>query len=431
MNKKKSESTKGKAAVRSRKRPMFHVLTGELDMPSRYEFEELEKKEKLRSTRLTLHGRLKKNEPFNLHKDIVPYDQNRVKLQYSGKESDYINSSWIHRPETEEMYDPLIRQPYLPSSQLGIIVSQTPVPMTMNHHLMMIYENDVHIAISLSGANPFSLNTEDNSIVSQTLLSKHAVEHFLTKETWDLNTARGCIKELVYYHIKWNFEKSYSDEDYENMIKTITYIRLEIGTSRPNINMLVHDGNGGISEAAIFMALFYLLEEIDEASLSSGSPNALRIKQEEETLDIFGTVDNLRNGRMKMIRSHDEYNFLHRAVVYYTQNKTEFDDLLNAKDESRVTTKKENTTVRSMPADEIPVQYVLYESNATTDFDSQNETEHANLLRYQNDMRPENNIKQTIPKDEVTVQYVIEETEEHVQSGPYENFPIEGVYQNM
>ena len=122
---------------------------------------------------------------------------------------------------------------------------------------------------------------------------------------------------------------------------------------------------------------------------------------------------------------------MYKAAVYYTQNKTQFDDLLTAKDESRGTTKRENTTVRSMPVDEIPMQYVLYESDVNTELDPQNEKENDNVLRYQNDMRPEYNDTGTIPKDEVTVQYVIDEAKDNVQSGQYENLPIKDVYQNV
>ena len=154
-NKKTSSSTSDASILGSRKRPMFHVITGDLKMPSTYEFEELGKKEKMRPTLTTEHGSLKKNKSLNSNKGIVPYDQNRVKLKYSKNETDYINGTWINLPETEGAYDTLIIHPYLPSSQLGVIVSQTPISNTMDHHLLMIYENNIDIAISISSKPVF------------------------------------------------------------------------------------------------------------------------------------------------------------------------------------------------------------------------------------------------------------------------------------
>ena len=95
-NKKNLSSTSDASIVGSRKRPMFHVVTGDLKMPSTYEFEELANKEKMRPTLTTEHGSLKKNKSRNSNKSILPYDTNRVKLKSSKNETDYINGCLLY-----------------------------------------------------------------------------------------------------------------------------------------------------------------------------------------------------------------------------------------------------------------------------------------------------------------------------------------------
>ena len=89
--------------------------------------------------------------------------------------------------------------------------------------------------------------------------------------------------------------------------------------------MLVHDDKGGISGAAVFVALLDLLQKVDEAMLPPDSQLEW-VQQEEviDTLNIFSVVNGLRIARGKMIRNFEEYVFWFRAVVYYAQRKSEY-----------------------------------------------------------------------------------------------------------
>ena len=339
------------------------------------------------------------------------------------------------RDRTEGAYDTLIIHPYLPFSQIGLIISQTPISITMDHHLLMIYENNVDICISISSKARLSLNGEGTSSVSQKLIAKHVIENYLTKETWDFNTKRGRVKRLVYYHLLWSASKHPSNDDLEKMSKAITFVRREMDTSKDTINMLVHDDNGGVSQAAIFVALLSVFEEIDEASLTPGSANTIRVKQEDQTLDIFGVVDNLRSKRMKMISCSDEYKFLYKAAIYYAQNKARFDDLLKTKDEIRLSSNKKDETGRVLDKDGVPEQYVLYEAKETTHCDQ--EQNHA--ISY--DLLSTNQPKQihkmgqrtgkALPQEDVPEHYVLYETKREDHFDEYENLLNESMYENV
>ena len=77
------------------------------------DFHLLNSKEASRTKRTTIQGCLKKNERLNAPGEILPYDDNRVKIKDDQNQLDYINASWINEPRKENEYDSLIPHSYL------------------------------------------------------------------------------------------------------------------------------------------------------------------------------------------------------------------------------------------------------------------------------------------------------------------------------
>ena len=83
----------------------------------------------------------------------------------------------------------------------------------------------------------------------------------------------------------------------------------------------------------MFLALLQILETVDDSLLVSNS-TASAMSNDDHTINLVKLVDSLRNGRLKMIRNYEEYRFLFRAILSYSQNKEHYDGVLKAKKKS-------------------------------------------------------------------------------------------------
>ena len=331
-NKKDSKETaqKKEAAIPT-KIEVTKFLSGKINAPTIAEFEKLVSNERLRNNFTTIQGGLKENRLMNLNKEILPYDHTRVKLSNNKNRGGYVNASWVSQAEDEGEYDAIMNLPYLPFSQIGIIVSNVPTEATFNSHYQMIYDNDVNISICISNiminrdVPNLGLREESfaNSLVIQTLIKTTPIGRKLLREEWDLSMERCRTNRLVHFELK-DFSLQ-SKDAIEQMLTTIVHIRKEMGIHRQKLIISIQDEESGVSEAAIFVALLTLLEQVDEALLSQSKSD-----EDDQTIDIFKTVNELRSKRMQMVKTFNEYQFIYQAVDYYVKNKTRYDGLLTS-----------------------------------------------------------------------------------------------------
>ena len=87
----------------------------------------------------------------------------------------------------------------------------------------------------------------------------------------------------------------------------------------------LQDEESGVSEAAVFVALLTLLEQVDEVLLSKS-----KCDEDDQTIDIFKTVNELRSKRMQMVKTLNEYQFIYQAVEHYAKHKMHYDRLLTS-----------------------------------------------------------------------------------------------------
>ena len=86
--------------------------------------------------------------------------------------------------------------------------------------------------------------------------------------------------------------------------------------------MLITDDDAGVSGAALFLALYEILENVD-ACLDENN----LVKPSADDVDVFDVVNRLRKDRMNMVDTLSAYQFLHLCLVEYCQNKTVFDKM--------------------------------------------------------------------------------------------------------
>lgn len=314
----------------TRKIEIDKLVLGDVYNPTMMEFEKLNSQERLRNNFTSILGGLKENETRNLKKSIVPYDHTRVKLKSDKKTKGYINASWVYLPEDEGDYDSIITLPYLPLSKIGIIVSNTHYQPYSNAHYQMIYENDVNISVRISCIkmirkgtklnNPESENGED--LVNRILISRESIDRYICREVWDLSVDRCQTNRLVHFVVTDFSIKS--KQATEQLLNTITYLRKEMNKAQSKMVMSVQDEKNGVSEAAVFVTLINLLEQIDEALIK-------RSKTGDRSIDIYKTVNDLRSKRMQMVHKFEEYDFIFKAVVYYAKHKERYDHMLASK----------------------------------------------------------------------------------------------------
>ena len=130
------------------------LLDDTFQRPSKEEFDELEKKDRNRSgltSDLTMsQGRRHndgKNGIMNIKKDIIPYDQTRVKLQTPINGFDYINASWVQKIKANNVYDDVYD--FLSTSKMNFILTQNPTKDTKQHFYQMIFEQNVDVIVHI------------------------------------------------------------------------------------------------------------------------------------------------------------------------------------------------------------------------------------------------------------------------------------------
>ena len=96
--------------------------------------------------------------------------------------------------------------------------------------------------------------------------------------------------------------------------------------SNEDMTVIVHDVDGGVGPAALWIAMYELLEKIDEVVPTQNTQQA-NSNNDLGNLDVFRVVNGLRKQRSKMINSFENYKLLFVLLQYYCQQKTTFDKI--------------------------------------------------------------------------------------------------------
>jgi len=103
-----------------------------------------------------------------------------------------------------------------------------------------------------------------------------------------------------------------------DFLTAMSIIRNSFKEANGSVKAMVHDGEGGIAGASVFVVLHDLLQKVDEAF-------AKGISDETDKLDVFKVVNEFRTYRPQMINSFFNYKFLFMCLGQYGGNKASFD----------------------------------------------------------------------------------------------------------
>ena len=109
----------------------------------------------------------------------------------------------------------------------------------------------------------------------------------------------------------------------------ITLVQRDIGKPNKEITVAVHDPSGGVEGASSFVVVLQMVQELD-TKLKVRSEGLLGTSRgrEEETINVFDKVDELRKTRAHMVSTFSNYQFLFSTLAYYAKNKPKFDNLM-------------------------------------------------------------------------------------------------------
>ncbi|GFN87569.1 receptor-type tyrosine-protein phosphatase kappa-like, partial [Plakobranchus ocellatus] len=230
------------------------------------------------------------NSKKNQYKNIVPYDNSRVMLQVDTykKYEDYINASFIKGFNSEDSF----------------IASQAPNNVILHDFVRMLWEKQVDRVVMLTNL------IEDREIkcimywpeeneeevtfgeIKVKLLTTKVFAEYTIREM-QLSKKSESPRALIQFHFTAWPEKSVPDSPWG-----LVDVQQRVLASPGSGSLLVHCSNG-VGRTGTFIALCHLLQEAEATG----------------EMDFPSTLKRLRQDRMKMIQTIDQYKFLHRAAL--------------------------------------------------------------------------------------------------------------------
>ncbi|GBL94854.1 Phosphatidylinositol phosphatase PTPRQ [Araneus ventricosus] len=230
------------------------------------------------------------NRPKNRWLNIFPYDHSRVKLLPLGDEpgSDFVNANYVPGYSSLREY----------------IATQGPLANTVDDFWRMIWEQSVSMIVMLTqcverGKNKCEQYWPDAGeakhygdmqvrTISESMLSSYIIRLFHVQ----LGSQERRVKQMHFTH--WpDFGCPESPDDLINFIRAV---RDHLPRFKPG-PIVVHC-SAGVGRTGTFMAVDRLSQQL----------------RSTDTIDIFGTVMELRHHRINMVQTEDQYIYIHLCV---------------------------------------------------------------------------------------------------------------------
>lgn len=262
--------------------------------------------------------------PLNFQKNrygnILPYNQNRVKLAVADDQSDYVNASYVKLDDV------------LPGFQdkITYIAASAPIPSTVEDFYRMLWETETFGIVMLTrneeGGRPkcHQYWPEDNDKQTYGCFTVTNVEEIDNKKHSFLVRRfvvekAGETREITQYHyLAWpDHGVPESSEPLEEIIKLINERMREVGkTNALKEPTLVAHCSAGIGRTGAFILihtilnlLFQEIKEGDAESLARWTSKA------PPTIDFVHLVQHMRNQRTCMISQPEQYEFCYQTVL--------------------------------------------------------------------------------------------------------------------
>ncbi|XP_031413053.1 receptor-type tyrosine-protein phosphatase kappa-like isoform X2 [Meleagris gallopavo] len=229
------------------------------------------------------------NEGKNRYKSIIPYDHCRVVLQPSDTGNDYINASYV------DSY----RSPHF------FIAAQGPLPGTVVDFWQMVWQEKTSVIVMLTGLVEHNrIKCEQYWPEQQQVYGDFTVTLNNTRTTMGIITRVFCLQKAGYalprtveqfHYMQWP-----DHEVPRNPAQLLCLVEMvnKSGSESPAGPVLVHC-SAGIGRTGTFIALDFLL----------------KMAKTEGKVDVFHCVQRLREQRVCMVQTKEQYAFLYEVLL--------------------------------------------------------------------------------------------------------------------
>jgi protein-tyrosine phosphatase len=264
-------------------------------------------------------------EPNSKHLDrysnIMPFNNNRIRLQVPEGHNDYINAS------------PIILKSRKTGIETRYIAMQGPKEVSTNHVWHMVWhelESPVVIAMLTETheagqekcfqyypkgvlSPPLVINERDEfgdgfKATIQCVEEESTTEGAAIEIRKFIMRAEGKEEKLIYHLIytKWPDFGVPAGEDLDSFFKLMELSREK--NSNPNNPRIIHC-SAGVGRSGTFISLEHLMSELQVGALNP--------KDGQDAIDddpVFSTVNTLREQRKSMVQSEIQYCFIYRVL---------------------------------------------------------------------------------------------------------------------
>ena len=237
------------------------------------------------------YGTFEENKVKNRFKLIYPYDKSRVTLtaKINSINSDYINASMIPGYYTKECF----------------IAAQGPKENTMQDFWQMIVENEIVNIVMVTNLvesgrrkceayfplkigekvviGPYEINLDKEEVRNGYTIRKMSIDHM------------GKITQVKHFHFT-----AWPDHDvptlYDELLLFVS--KVQEGHIKTKAPILVHC-SAGVGRTGTFITLYNLLSAI----------------QQNKPINIYSTVNAMREHRPQMVQAFAQYKFIYLSVL--------------------------------------------------------------------------------------------------------------------
>ncbi|XP_059169922.1 receptor-type tyrosine-protein phosphatase alpha-like [Physella acuta] len=235
-----------------------------------------------------LVGLDERNIKKNRYKNICAYDHSRVHLNVNSdqQDSDYINASYVQGYGGKEKF----------------IAAQGPTSVTVNDFVRMLWEQRVDTVVMLTNLTeegkikcvqywPEEDAVEFNGIEVSLAVTRVFADYTIRK--LELNQSGSPSHTLTHYHYT-----SWPDKGVPTTPWSLVDFEQRVAAGVTSVPIVVHC-SAGVGRTGTFIALRNLMREAEATG----------------RFDFFQTVLKLRQDRVLLVQTAEQYELLHKAVL--------------------------------------------------------------------------------------------------------------------
>ncbi|OXB52798.1 hypothetical protein ASZ78_015592 [Callipepla squamata] len=229
------------------------------------------------------------NESKNRYKNIIPYDHCRVLLQSSDTGSNYINASYVDSYRSPRFF----------------IAAQGPLPGTVVDFWQMVWQEKTSVIVMLTGlVEQNKIKCEQYWPEQQQVYGDFTVTLNNTRTTTGLTTRVFCLQKAgcalpraveQFHYLQWPDHRV--PKNPAQLLYLVEMVNKNVSES-PTGPVLVHC-SAGIGRTGTFIALDFLL----------------KMAKAEGKVDVFHCVQKLREQRVCMVQTKEQYAFLYEVLL--------------------------------------------------------------------------------------------------------------------